>query len=45
MDVFLKRVVMLYGGIKMVENLCEVFGYELDLEIKDIFIKYRKIYN
>ncbi len=36
---------MPYGGIKMVENSCEAFGYELDPEIKDIFTKYRKTHN
>ncbi|MCC0682800.1 formate C-acetyltransferase [Clostridioides sp. ZZV15-6383] len=44
-DAPLKRAVMPYGGIKMVENSCEAFGYELDPEIKDIFTKYRKTHN
>ncbi len=44
-DAPLKRAVMPYGGIKMVENSCEAFGYELDQEIKDIFTKYRKTHN
>lgn len=44
-DAPLKRAVMPYGGIKMVENSCEAFGYQLDPEIKDIFTKYRKTHN
>lgn len=44
-DAPLKRAVMPYGGIKMVENSCDAFGYELDPEIKDIFTKYRKTHN
>ncbi|CCL67580.1 formate C-acetyltransferase [Clostridioides difficile] len=44
-DAPLKRAVMPYGGIKMVENSCEAFGYELAPEIKDIFTKYRKTHN
>ncbi|MGX9755059.1 formate C-acetyltransferase [Clostridioides difficile] len=44
-DAPLKRAVMPYGGIKMVENSCEAFGYELDPEIKEIFTKYRKTHN
>ncbi|MEJ4068547.1 formate C-acetyltransferase [Clostridioides difficile] len=44
-DAPLKRAVMPYGGIKMVENSCEAFGYELDPEIKDTFTKYRKTHN
>ncbi|HEB5002142.1 TPA: formate C-acetyltransferase [Clostridioides difficile] len=44
-DAPLKRAVMPYGGIKMVENSCEAFGYELNPEIKDIFTKYRKTHN
>ncbi|MCC0633565.1 MULTISPECIES: formate C-acetyltransferase [unclassified Clostridioides] len=44
-DAPLKRAVMPYGGIKMVENSCDAFGYELDPEIKEIFTKYRKTHN
>ncbi|NMS90415.1 formate C-acetyltransferase [Clostridioides difficile] len=44
-DAPLKRAVMPYGGVKMVENSCDAFGYELDSEIKDIFTKYRKTHN
>ncbi|KPI54911.1 formate acetyltransferase [Clostridioides difficile] len=44
-DAPLKRAVMPYGGIKMVENSCDAFGYELDSEIKNIFTKYRKTHN
>ncbi|UWD48360.1 formate C-acetyltransferase [Clostridioides difficile] len=44
-DAPLKRAVMPYGGVKMVENSCDAFGYELDPEIKEIFTKYRKTHN
>ncbi|MGL5507664.1 MAG: formate C-acetyltransferase [Paraclostridium sp.] len=41
----LKRAVMPYGGIKMVENSCKAYGYECDSEISEIFTKYRKTHN
>lgn len=41
----LKRAVMPFGGIRMVETACESYGYELDEEIKEIFTKYRKTHN
>jgi formate C-acetyltransferase len=44
-DAPLKRAVMPYGGIKMVENSCEAYGYELDPIISEIFTKYRKTHN
>lgn len=44
-DAPLKRAVMPFGGIKMVENACEAYGFELNPEIKDIFTKYRKSHN
>ena len=37
-----KRVVMPFGGIRMVESSCNAYGFELDEEIKEIFTKYRK---
>ncbi|WP_304340372.1 formate C-acetyltransferase [Metaclostridioides mangenotii] len=44
-DAPLKRAVMPYGGIRIVEGSCEAFGYTLDSKIKDIFTKYRKTHN
>ncbi|MDR0880051.1 MAG: formate C-acetyltransferase [Clostridioides sp.] len=41
----LKRAIMPYGGIRMVETSCKELGYELNPEIKDIFTKYRKTHN
>ncbi|RDY29214.1 formate C-acetyltransferase [Romboutsia weinsteinii] len=41
----LKRAVMPYGGIKMVENSCKAYGYEVNPEISEIFSKYRKTHN
>lgn len=36
---------MPYGGIRMVENSCKAYGYELDPEVSKIFTKYRKTHN
>lgn len=36
---------MPYGGIRMVENSCKAYGYELDPEVSEIFTKYRKTHN
>lgn len=44
-DAPLKRAVMPYGGIRMVESSCEAFGYTLDPKVKEIFTKYRKTHN
>jgi formate C-acetyltransferase len=44
-DAPLKRAVMPYGGIRMVEGSCEAFGYTLDSKVKEIFTKYRKTHN
>ncbi|CEQ27333.1 formate C-acetyltransferase [Paraclostridium sordellii] len=41
----LKRAIMPYGGIRMVESSCKAYGFELDNEVKDIFTKYRKTHN
>lgn len=40
-----KRAIMPYGGIRMAENACKAYGYELNPDIKDIFTKYRKTHN
>ncbi|WP_101773310.1 formate C-acetyltransferase [Peptostreptococcus faecalis] len=44
-DAPLKRAAMPYGGIRMVENSCEAYGYKLNPEISEIFTKYRKTHN
>ena len=44
-DAPLKRAVMPYGGIRLVENACDAYGYTLDARIKDTFHKYRKTHN
>jgi len=41
----LKRALMPFGGIKMIETSCEVYGRELDPQLKEIFTKYRKPHN
>ncbi|WP_331489617.1 formate C-acetyltransferase [Tepidibacter hydrothermalis] len=44
-DAPLKRAVMPYGGIRMVDNSCKAYGYELDSNVKEIFSNYRKTHN
>ncbi|MDG6896113.1 formate C-acetyltransferase [Volucribacter amazonae] len=44
-DAPLKRAIMPFGGIKMVEGSCKVYGRELDPEVKKIFTEYRKTHN
>ncbi|PZD66273.1 formate C-acetyltransferase [Pantoea ananatis] len=41
----LKRAIIPYGGIKMVEGSCKVYGRELDASLKKIFTDYRKTHN
>ena len=41
----LKRAIMPYGGIRMVESSCKAYGFELDNEVKEIFTNYRKTHN
>ena len=41
----LKRAIMPYGGIRMVESSCKAYGFELDEDVKEIFTKYRKTHN
>jgi len=40
----LKRAIMPFGGLRVVENALTAYGYELDHETKDIF-NYRKTHN
>lgn len=44
-DAPLRRAVMPFGGIHMVENACEAYGFHLNPEVKEIFTKYRKTHN
>ena len=44
-DAPLKRAVMPFGGIRMVETSCDAYGYKLNPEISEIFTKYRKTHN
>lgn len=44
-DAPLKRAVMPYGGIRMVESACKAYGYKLNPQVKDVFYKYRKTHN
>lgn len=40
-----KRALQPFGGIKMAEQALNMYGYELDPEVKNIFSKYRKTHN
>ncbi len=40
-----KRSLQPFGGIRMAENACKQYGYEVDPEIIKIFTKYRKTHN
>lgn len=44
-DAPLKRALIPFGGIKMVEGSCKVYGRELDPQLKKIFTEYRKTHN
>ncbi|MCD8079034.1 MAG: formate C-acetyltransferase [Bacteroides sp.] len=44
-DAPLKRGIFPKGGIRMVENSLNAYGYELDPITKNIFTKYRKTHN
>lgn len=41
----LKRAIMPFGGIRVVETSLKAYGYELDPRTKEIFTKYRKTHN
>lgn len=41
----LKRAIMPFGGLRMVEKALDSYGYKLDPETKKIFTKYRKTHN
>ena len=40
-----KRALQPFGGIKMAEQALNMYGYELNPEVKNIFTKYRKTHN
>ncbi len=44
-DAPLKRAIIPNGGIRMVETSCNVYGKELNPEIKKAFTQYRKTHN
>jgi len=44
-DAPLKRALIPFGGIKMVEGSCKVYGRELDPGLKKVFTEYRKTHN
>ena len=44
-DAPLKRAIMPYGGIKIVEKSCEAYGREVDPEVDKIFHTVRKTHN
>ncbi len=44
-DAPLKRAIMPFGGIRIVEKSCEAYGRHVDPEIDEIFHKYRKTHN
>ncbi len=42
----LKRAFMPYGGIKMAEQACQMYGYKVQaLKVHEIFTKYHKTHN
>jgi len=40
-----KRALQPFGGIRMAQQACREYGYEVDREVVDIFTKYRKTHN
>ena len=44
-DAPLKRAIMPFGGIRIVEKSCEAYDRKVDPEIEEIFHKYRKTHN
>jgi formate C-acetyltransferase len=41
----LKRAIKPLGGIRLVEEACEDYGYKLSPHVKEIYTKYRKTHN
>ncbi|NLC44108.1 MAG: formate C-acetyltransferase [Clostridiales bacterium] len=44
-DAPLKRAIMPNGGIRMVKQSCEAYGYKLDPKIENMYSEYRKTHN
>lgn len=44
-DVPFKRSLQPFGGIRISESALQIYGYELDDSVKEIFSKYRKTHN
>ncbi len=44
-DAPLKRAIMPYGGIRIVEKACEAYDKKVDSEVQNIFHNYRKTHN
>ena len=44
-DMPLKRAIMPFGGIRIVEKSCEAYGRKVDDEVENIFHNYRKTHN
>lgn len=44
-DAPLKRAIMPFGGIRMVKNSCDAYGFELDPQVEKTFTEYRKTHN
>ncbi|MFG2043780.1 formate C-acetyltransferase [Dactylosporangium sp. NPDC048998] len=44
-DAPLRRAIMPFGGLRMVENGLRAYGYELDASVKEVFTRYRKTHN
>ena len=40
-----KRSLQPFGGIRMAQQACKEYGYEVDQKVVDIFTKYRKTHN
>ena len=40
-----KRALQPFGGIRMSESALEMYGYQIDENVKEIFTKYRKTHN
>ena len=40
-----KRSLQPFGGIRISESALQIYGYEIDSEVRDIFTKYRKTHN
>ena len=40
-----KRALQPFGGIRMAQQACKEYGYEVDQSVVDIFTKYRKTHN